>query len=119
LDEIFGRRDMCPYTGECESFKTMVRAERWMERAVSSLRRSGEEKLSEAEGGYHINTLQHRLEHLRGVKKRCYSHHGRCLRFWQFERLKGELQASGDSRYSSREGAPRPVPVVHDSARIL
>jgi hypothetical protein len=91
LDNIYDRRNICPYTEECESFNTIRRAERWMGKAIRDLRRSDAEKTPEAEGGYHINTLQYRLEHVRKIKKRCYNHHGRCLRFWQLKNGKEKL----------------------------
>jgi hypothetical protein len=34
---------------------------------------------------YTIEGLIERLEHMRRVKERCYSHNGRCLKSWQFK----------------------------------
>lgn len=87
LDGMYGRTGVCPYTGECDSFRTIVNSERWMERSLSRLRRSGAFSLPEEEGGYTEESLLIRLEQMRRVKERCYGRNGRCLKFWQFERM--------------------------------
>ena len=86
MEGVYERTGLCPYTGDCDSYRSIVNGERWMERALSSMRRGGEDSLPRAEGGYTVDDLQSRLTHLRRVKDRCYSSNGRCLRFWQFER---------------------------------
>ncbi len=86
MQGMYGRTGVCPYMKECESFRTIVNSERWMERALSTLRRSGATSLPEDEGGYTEESLIGKLEQMRRVKERCYGHNGRCLKFWQFER---------------------------------
>jgi len=54
-----------------------------MERELARLRRENAQDFRD--GGYSIQALQWRLEHMRRVKERCYSYNGRCLRFWQFK----------------------------------
>ena len=105
MEGMYERTGLCPYTGDCDSYRSIVNGERWMEKALSTMRRGGEDSLPMAEGGYTVQDLQGRLTHLRRVKDRCYSSNGRCLRFWQFERknersvslsrLRGRLDADG------------------------
>lgn len=94
VDVIFERRGLCPYTDICESYATIMNSERWMRKALYRLRKEGASSLSRAEGGCTIQTLQDRLEHLRKVKRRCNDYHGRCLRFWQFEKKREDNKAS-------------------------
>ena len=86
MEGVYERTGLCPYTGDCDSYRSIVNGERWMEKALSAMRRGGLDSLPKAEGGYTVDDLQSRLTHLRRVKDRCYSSNGRCLRFWQFER---------------------------------
>jgi hypothetical protein len=86
MEGVYDRTGLCPYTGDCDSYRSIVNGERWMERALSEMRREGMDSLSQAEGGYSEHDLQGRIAHLRRVKDRCFSSNGRCLRFWQFER---------------------------------
>lgn len=88
MEGMYERTGLCPYTGECTSFRTIVKNERWMGKALSRIRREGASFLPKEEGGYSEESLVDKLEQLRRVKERCYSHNGRCLRFWQFERKK-------------------------------
>jgi hypothetical protein len=90
---VFEATSLCPYTGSCESYRAIVNGERWMEKALSDLRRSGKEKLPKSEGGYTDHVLMNKLSQLRRVKDRCYNHNGRCLRFWQFDRKSKEEQS--------------------------
>jgi hypothetical protein len=120
MEGVYERTGLCPYTGDCESFRSIVNGERWMVKALSTMRRAGVDSLPSTEGGYTVNDLQDRLAHLRRVKNRCYSGNGRCLRFWQFERknksrsslnrLKRRLVAD------ERVADPIPVrPIVHET----
>ncbi len=88
VEGIYKRTGLCPYTGECESFRTIAESERWMERALSRLRRG--EVDGEGEREYSEELLVDKLEHLKRVRERCYGYNGRCLRFWQFERRSRE-----------------------------
>ena len=88
VEGIYKRTGLCPYTGECESFRTIAESERWMERALSRLRRG--EVDGEGEREYSEEALVDKLEHLKRVRERCYGYNGRCLRFWQFERRSEE-----------------------------
>jgi hypothetical protein len=92
LEGIYERTGLCPYTGECNSFQTIVKNERWLGKALSRIRRQGLSYLPEEEGGYSEEALVDKLEQLRRVKERCYSYNGRCLRFWQFEKRKEEFK---------------------------
>jgi len=89
IEAIYGRTGLCPYTGDCPSFKTIVSGERWIGQALSKVRRAGAMGLTEEEDEYSEESLVDKLEQLKRVKDRCYSHNGRCLRFWQFERKNG------------------------------
>jgi len=86
MEGVYERTGLCPYTGDCDSYRSIVNGERWMGRALSEMRREGMDSLPRAEGGYSERDLQGRIAHLRRVKDRCFSSNGRCLRFWQFER---------------------------------
>ena len=88
MEGIYGRTGLCPYTGDCTSFQTIVNSERWMGKALSRMRKGGLGSLPDEEGGYSEESMVDKLEQLRRVKERCYSYNGRCLRFWQFERRK-------------------------------
>ena len=88
LEGVYKRTGLCPYTGECTSFQTIVNNERWMGKALSRLRREGLSFLPDEDGGYSEESMEDKLGHLRRVKERCYSYNGRCLRFWQYERRK-------------------------------
>lgn len=114
---IYERKGLCPYTDVCESFKTIVNSERWMQKALSRLRREGADRLPMAEGGYTVQTLHSRLEHLRKVRTRCYSHHGRCLRFWQFEKKMEDNKPVSQfkKRLEMREEPPPPIPIQHQA----
>ena len=120
MEGVYERTGLCPYTGDCESFRSIVNGERWMEKALSTMRRAGADSLPGAEGGYTVDDLQGRLAHLRRVKNRCYSSNGRCLRFWQFER-KDESRSSLNRLRRKRvadEGVVDPIPVrpiVHEA----
>jgi hypothetical protein len=107
MEGVYERTGLCPYTGDCDSYRSIVNGERWMEKALSTMRREGEARLTPAEGGYTADDLQDRLTHLRRVKDRCYSSNGRCLRFWQFQR-KSERTTSLN-RLRGRIVADRPV----------
>jgi len=89
--QMFERTNLCPYTDQCESFQTIIRAQSWMEQALARLRfNSFREPSSDSVNA--IQTLQWKLAHSRVVKERCHSHIGRCLRFWQFKaKEEGEL----------------------------
>ena len=120
MEGVYERTGLCPYTGDCESFRSIVNGERWMEKALSTMRRSGADSLPWADGGYTVDDLQDRLAHLRRVKTRCYSGNGRCLRFWQFERK--NKSRSSLNRLKRRlvvdEGVVDPIPVrpiVHEA----
>ncbi len=86
MEGVHERTGLCPYTGDCDSYRSIVNGERWMGMALSEMRREGMDSLSRAEGGYSAHDLQGRIAHLRRVKDRCFSSNGRCLRFWEFER---------------------------------
>jgi len=90
---VYETTSLCPYTGNCESYRTIINGERWMEKALSDLRRSGKDKLPRSEGGYTDHILMNKLSQLRRVKDRCYNHNGRCLRFWQFDKKNKEEQS--------------------------
>jgi len=81
---MYERTNFCPYTDQCESFQTILRAEGWMEKALTRLRRQNIQG-PPPDGGHSVQALLWRLEHMRRVKERCYSYNGRCLRFWQFK----------------------------------
>jgi len=81
--QMYERTSLCPYTDRCESYQTILRSERWMEHALSKLRREARQGVS-SYCGYTVEALLWRLEHMNRVKERCYKHNGRCLRFWQF-----------------------------------
>jgi hypothetical protein len=87
---IYKRTGLCPYTGECESFRTIAESERWMERALSRLRRGETDGTADGEREYSEESLVDKLDHLKRVRERCYGYNGRCLRFWQFERRSRE-----------------------------
>ena len=120
MEGVYERTGLCPYTGDCESFRSIVNGERWMVKALSTMRRAGADSLPGAEGGYTVDDLQGRLAHLRRVKNRCYSSNGRCLRFWQFER-KNENRSSLNRlrrRLVADEGVVDPIPVrpiIHEA----
>ena len=120
MEGVYDRTGLCPYTGDCESFRSIVNGERWMEKALSTMRREGKDSLPRAEGGYTVNNLQDRLAHLRRVKNRCYSSNGRCLRFWQFERMNENRSSLNrlKRRLASDEWVVDPIPVrpiVHEA----
>ena len=94
IEAIFGRTGLCPYTGDCSSFKTVINGERWIGKALSKVRREGAMGQAEEDGEYTEESLVDKLEQLKRVKDRCYSHNGRCLRFWQFERKNGGKTSS-------------------------
>jgi len=83
FEHIFQATSLCPYTEQCDSYRTMVNSERWMGKALTRLRREGLSALPREEGGYTERGLEERLERLRSVKDRCHRHNGRCLRYWQ------------------------------------
>lgn len=87
---IYKRTGLCPYTGECESFRTIAESERWMERALSRLRRGEVDSTADGEKEYSEESLVDKLDHLKRVRERCYGYNGRCLRFWQFNRRSEE-----------------------------
>jgi hypothetical protein len=62
----------------------MNRAGSWIEKHLSTIRRESQ-LASLLDVGYSIEGLVKRLEHMRKVKERCYSHNGRCLRYWQLK----------------------------------
>ena len=106
VEGIYKRTGLCPYTGECESFRTIAESERWMERALSRLRRGEMDGAVDGEREYSEESLVDKLEHLKRVRERCYGYNGRCLRFWQFER-RSEEERSFDllkKRLSTVEG---------------
>ena len=112
MEGIFAKTSLCPYTDVCESYKTINRSERWMEQALSQMRRAGQESLPRSEGGYTIYTLEERLSHMKRVKDRCYRYNKRCLKFWQFHR-KRESTMSSDrlrNRLAIMGGITAPVP---------
>jgi hypothetical protein len=90
--QMYERTSLCPYTEKCESYQTILRAERWMEHALSKLRREARQGVS-SYCGYTVEALNWRLEHMNRVKDRCYNRNGCCLRFWQF-RAKEERESS-------------------------
>ncbi len=90
MEGIYKRTGLCPYTGECESFRTISESERWMERALSRLRRGMVDGAVDGEREYSEESLVDKLEHLKRVRERCYGYNGRCLRFWQFRRRSEE-----------------------------
>ena len=111
VDVIFDRRGLCPYTDICESYATIMNSERWMRKALYRLSKEGASSLPRAEGGYTIQTLQDRLEHLRKVKSRCNDYHGRCLRFWQFEKKREDNRSSSlVKRHLERRETPPTTP---------
>ena len=88
---MFERTNLCPYTDQCDSFLTIKRAENWMEKDLAGLMR-GSARGYPLSGDYAVEALMGRLEHTRRMKERCFSHNGRCLRFWQFKaKEEGEL----------------------------
>ncbi len=88
-----------------------------MGKALSRLRREGLSVLSDEEGGYSEESLEDKLGHLRRVKERCYSHNGRCLRFWQFEKKKEEKKPLDwmKMRLEVFDRATAPVPLEDDA----
>ena len=86
MEGVFEKTSLCPFTEMCESYKTIARSERWMEKILSHMRRNGLEELPKSEGGYTTYVLEARLGRMKRVKDRCYKHNKRCLRFWQFDR---------------------------------
>jgi len=115
---VYETTSLCPYTGNCESYRTIVNGERWMEKALSDLRRSGNDKLPRSEGGYTDHILMNKLSQLRRVKDRCYNHNGRCLRFWQFDKKNKEEQSMRVMRERLRPTyvEPLPEPVLTEDA---
>jgi hypothetical protein len=85
-EEMFDTTSFCPYSKQCESYRTIVNSEEWMGKALSKLRRMGVSNLPRDEGGYSELMLESKLEQLRKVKYRCYRYNGRCLRFWQLKK---------------------------------
>ncbi|RLI10640.1 hypothetical protein DRO42_00600 [Candidatus Bathyarchaeota archaeon] len=116
---MFERTDLCPYTDRCESFQIICRAESWMERELARLRRENAQDFGD--GGYSVQALQWRLEHMRRVRERCYSYNGRCLRFWQFKaREEGEIRPRRRESAWSRPVFEKPLvePVLERSQTI-
>ena len=118
MENVYERTGLCPYTGDCDSYRTIVNSERWMERALYRLRREGNESLSFSEGGYSIDYLQTRLTHMRKVKNRCYGRNGGCLRFWQFERAKDDMEAYNRLKMEllvRRQSSPQIIDALSES----
>lgn len=90
---MYEKTGLCPHTEVCQSYKTIINSQHWMQRSLAKLRGSESKKLLKNEGGYSTETLQSWLEKLKTIKNRCYAHHGRCLRYWQFEKKKEESEA--------------------------
>ena len=86
-EELFDATSFCPYSKQCESYKTIINSEEWISKALSKLRRMGGSALPRDEGGYSEEELEGKLEQLRRVKNRCYRYNGRCLRFWQLKKV--------------------------------
>ena len=105
LDCVYDRTGLCPHTEACESFRAILNCERWMEQALSGLRREGLVSLPKSEGGYSADSLQSHLGHVRRVKERCYSGNYRCLRFWQLERKKKSIRERWTHQTSPAERA--------------
>jgi hypothetical protein len=112
VEGIYKRTGLCPYTAECDSYRTIAESERWMERALSSLRRADADSHIEADRAYSEESLVDKLEHLRKVRERCYGHNGRCLRFWQFEKRNEETESLDrlQKRLAVIEGIISPAP---------
>ena len=85
-EEMFDATSFCPYSEQCESYRTIINSEEWISKALSKLRRMGVSALPRDEGGYSEGALEGKLEGLRRVKNRCYRYNGRCLRFWQLKK---------------------------------
>ncbi|HUS79137.1 MAG TPA: hypothetical protein VM050_10835 [Patescibacteria group bacterium] len=113
MREYFRNTSLCPYTGECSSYRSIVNSERWMEKALTQLRRTGENKLPVSESGYTDHMLETNLMQLRRVKERCYNHNGRCLRFWQFDKKSKKIESLNGlrERYQVAEDVPTPIMV--------
>ena len=93
MEWMFDPTSICPYTERCESYRTILSSERWMQVELRSMRRQGMDGHSPAGGGYSIETLELKLERLRKVRERCYKYKGRCLRYWQFEKKRKEQES--------------------------
>lgn len=115
MEGIFELTSLCPYTEICESYRTISRSERWMEQALSRMRREGLDKLPKSEGGYTIYLLEERLNHMKRVKDRCYRYNKRCLRFWQLERIHESRAASDRMRNRLTILGGMRVPVISES----
>lgn len=81
---IFETTGRCRYTSICDSFQTMVRAEKWVERDILKIRTEFDQPDQDSESL--SLTLQYRLNEIERIKERCYKYNHRCLRFWQFKR---------------------------------
>jgi len=112
LEGIFETTSLCPFTDICESYQTIARSERWMEKTLSYMRREGLDSLPRSEGGYTIYMLEERLGHMKRVKDRCYRHNKRCLRFWQLERNRSNGKSYDQLRHrlAVLGSMPEPVP---------
>ncbi len=90
---MFDPTSICPYTDRCESYRTILSSERWMQEELRSMRRQEANGRAPSGGGYSIETLEIKLERLRKVRERCYKYKGRCLRYWQFEKKRKERES--------------------------
>ena len=108
---MFDATSFCPYSEQCESYRTIVSSEEWISKALSKLRRMGVSSLPRDEGGYSERVLEGKLEQLKRVKDRCYRYNGRCLRFWQMK--KAEEKNKGINGLRSRIGhVDRPMELL-------
>ena len=49
-EELFDATSFCPYSKQCESYKTIINSEEWISKALSKLRRMGGSALPRDEG---------------------------------------------------------------------
>ena len=98
LKGIFEITSFCPFMDTCESYQTIERSEQWISKALSQMRRVGQDRLPESEGGYTALVLEDKLGQMSRIKDRCYRNNKRCLKFWQFNRNRESTIASIELR---------------------
>ena len=64
---IYEKTGPCPYTDVCDSYKTIINSQNWMQKSLTKLRGSESNKLRKNEGGYSSETLVSWLEKLKTI----------------------------------------------------
>jgi hypothetical protein len=84
----------CPFRETCETHRDLARIQGklYIERRKSLSETSSIERveIDEVMGDY-----QRKLMRLRRIEERCSSYYGRCLRFWQMDRLENGDELRG------------------------